>query len=104
MDKCNVRKVAKDQGHQANSFSKEDNCQPLIGLVDKGVHCYGAMSPIYEIYAESEHYTFMHLTNLVRMEIKLKSMEEKKRNSYNKLHHKMKIKVKSAKCDPLPCQ
>jgi hypothetical protein len=30
MDKCNVRKVAKDQGHQAKSFSKEDNCQPLV--------------------------------------------------------------------------
>jgi hypothetical protein len=48
-----------------------------IGLVDKGMHCYGAMSPIYEIFVESKHYTFMHLTNLVRMEIKLKSMEQK---------------------------
>jgi hypothetical protein len=52
---------------------------PAIGLVDAGMLRYGAMSPIFKISAESEHYTFMHLTNLVRMEIKLKSMERKEK-------------------------
>jgi hypothetical protein len=52
---------------------------PAIGLVDEGMQYYGAMSPIYQISAESEHYTFMHLTNLVRMEIKLNSMGQKEK-------------------------
>ncbi len=29
------------------------------GLVDEGMHCYGAMSSIYTISEELEHYTFM---------------------------------------------
>jgi hypothetical protein len=52
---------------------------PAIGLVDEGMQYYGAMSPIYQISAESEDYTFMHLTNLVRMEIKLNSMGQKEK-------------------------